>query len=99
MSNNNTYIQFSSEIYSVFEKDQPFPNQIEVTLTRSGNIDNYSNVEVNLASGTLQDAQLGADYDVPSGLPQTVIFSPGETSKNIIIDIYDDFQQEGTENV
>ncbi|MEA5533167.1 Calx-beta domain-containing protein, partial [Crocosphaera sp. XPORK-15E] len=94
MMNNNTYIQFSSATYSGFEEDQPYPNQIEITVTRSGNIDDYSNVEVHLGNRTAQEWS-----DFGGMFPQWIDFQPGETSKTIYLDVFDDFELEGTEDI
>ncbi|MDJ0846435.1 MAG: Calx-beta domain-containing protein, partial [Crocosphaera sp.] len=91
---NNTYVQFSSANYSGFEKDQPYPNQIEITVVRSGNLYDYSSVEVHLGNTT---AQQWSDFD--GIFPQVVDFQPGETSKTITLDIFDDSDFEGTENI
>ncbi|MGK7954762.1 MAG: Calx-beta domain-containing protein [Crocosphaera sp.] len=98
MSDNQTSIEFSSAKYSGFEKDQPFPNQIEVTVTRSGNTDHSSRFQVHLLTGIgMTTAQEGTDFDIMS--PEWLEFEPGETEKKVYIDIYDDFELEGTEKI
>ncbi|MGK7940024.1 MAG: Calx-beta domain-containing protein, partial [Crocosphaera sp.] len=96
MNNNQSYIEFSSANYSGIEKDQPFPNQIEVTVTRSQNIENFNSVELHLRRGKTT-AQEGIDFD--GMFLQSIDFETGQTEKKVYIDIYDDFELEGTEKI
>ncbi|MEL4895907.1 Calx-beta domain-containing protein [Crocosphaera sp. Alani8] len=94
MNNNQTFIEFSAAKYSVIEKDQPFPNELEITITRSGDTNNSDSVELHLGNTT---AQQGLDFD--GIFPQSVDFEPGQTEKKVYINISDDFELEGTENI
>ena len=90
-----TYIEFAQAKYSTVEFDfnNPF-QQVELTLTRSGNLNNFADVELQLVGGS---AQQYSDFDSPFGFPQLVSFASGEDSKTILIEIWDDFEIEGTE--
>ncbi|WP_107666987.1 Calx-beta domain-containing protein [Cyanothece sp. BG0011] len=94
MNNNQTSVQFSSAKYLGIEKDQPFPNQIEITVTRSGNTNNYDSVELHLGNRIAQEG-----FDFGGMFPQWIDFQPGQTEKKVYIDIYDDFELEGTESI
>ncbi|MDJ0845473.1 Calx-beta domain-containing protein [Crocosphaera sp.] len=93
MNNYQTIIEFSAANYSVLETEQPLLNPIEITVTRSGNIDQYNSIEIALGNGT---AEAGSDFEAT--FPRSVAFEPGQTEKKVYIDIYDDFELEGTEN-
>ncbi|ACK69192.1 Na-Ca exchanger/integrin-beta4 [Gloeothece citriformis PCC 7424] len=87
-------IEFSQILYSYSENSQIYPNQTSITLNRTGNIDNWSTVEVQLIGGS---AQQGSDFYL--SLPQSVTFAPGKTVEFFTIDIFDDGMIEGTETV
>ena len=53
-------------------------------------------MEVWLNGGT---AEPGLDFDIFSGIPQFVTFEPGQTIATIELDVFDDFDLEGTETV
>lgn len=67
-----------------------------VTLTRSGDTTNSSQVEVTITGGTATGG--GTDYD-DSTFPLTVTFNAGETSATVSLPIVDDGLNEGTETV
>ncbi|ACB49590.1 hypothetical protein cce_0239 [Crocosphaera subtropica ATCC 51142] len=94
MNHNQSSIQFSSAKYLGIEKNQPFPNQIEITVTRSGNLDNFNTVEVHLGNRTAQEG-----FDFSGIFPQWIDFEPGQTEQKIYIDINDDYELEGTEEI
>ena len=89
-------ISFAQAVYTTSESDQPYPNIATITLTRTGNLDNYSDVEVMLAGGSAME---GYDYASLFGLPQMVTFQPGEATQIIEFDIFNDGEIEGTETV
>ncbi len=96
LDNEMTYLEFESAKYSAFESNKTIPNHIEVTVNRLGNIDSYLDVEVQLGDSS---AQQGLDFDSPFGFPTWLSFSAGESNKTITIDIFDDFEIEGTETL
>ncbi len=64
-----------------------------VTVTRLGDTSGTTKVDVVAAGGT---ATAGTDF---SGLPTTVTFNPGETTKTVTISLADDATVEGDETV
>lgn len=66
-----------------------------VTLTRVGNLELTSTVEVELVNGS---ATPDVDYDA-SVFPQTIVFDPGETSQPLLVPITQDSEQEGDEDI
>lgn len=84
-------IQFGQTIYRVIEDDL----SAVVSLTREGNIETASSVEVSITGGT---ATAGEDYDA-TGFPVTAVFAAGETVTSVTIPIVNDDLEEGTESV
>ena len=95
-NNEVSYIEFSQALYSGIESDQPYPNEATITLTRIGNVNNWADVEVWLTGGS---AQQGLDFNSPYGFPHPVTFQPGEEIQTFSLDIFDDYEIEGTETV
>ncbi len=93
---NETFFSFSQAVYTASESDQPYPNLATITLTRSGNLDNYSDVEVMLTGGSATE---GNDYYSLLALPELVSFQPGQGTQTIEFDIMDDLEMEGTETI
>jgi Ca2+-binding RTX toxin-like protein len=83
-------VQFSQALYQVNENG----GSSTITLTRSNRVNGVSQVQVNATGGTASNS----DYDA-NGLPITVTFGIGETSKTIAIPILQDAQLEQTEFV
>ena len=95
LDNEVANVSFSQATYTVNENDLTYPNQAIITLTRTGNLNNYSDVEVWLTGGSAIE-----DLDYQSfGFPQYVTFYPGETTQTIEFEIWDDGEIEGTENI
>ncbi|MGK7956709.1 MAG: Calx-beta domain-containing protein [Crocosphaera sp.] len=94
MNNYQSVIEFSAANYLGTEKNQSSPNELEITVTRSGNIENSNNVEVQLGEGI---AEKGVDFD--GNFPIAVEFKPQETEKKVYLEIYDDLELEGTEDI
>jgi urease beta subunit len=86
-------IEFAEAAYSIQEGDTSVPNQVAITLTRSGNLSDYAEVEVNVTGGS---ATRGWDFDFPDPF---VRFEPGQTTQTFFVDIWDDPEIEGTETV
>ncbi|MEC4983364.1 MAG: Calx-beta domain-containing protein [Oscillatoria sp. PMC 1068.18] len=84
-------IQFGQTTYRVIENDL----SAVVTLTREGNIDTASSVQVSITGGT---ADAAADYDA-TGFPVTANFAAGETTTTFTVPIVNDTLEEGTETV
>ena len=88
-----SYIEFSQAVY---QGSDDSPNQVEITLTRSGDINSIADVEVLFKDGTATEAiDFGGSYD----MRQWVNFNPGETTKTLTVDIYSDIEIEGIETV
>lgn len=66
-----------------------------VTLSRTGDTTNASEVSVSIAGGTASGA---SDYQ-SSGFPMAVTFASGETTKTVPVDIVDDGDVESTETI
>ncbi|MEM9276374.1 MAG: Calx-beta domain-containing protein, partial [Cyanobacteria bacterium P01_F01_bin.143] len=86
-----SYFDFAQIVYQGAENQQA-----EVNITRSGNLFNYTDVEVYWSDVTATE---GLDYLNPFGQPQLVSFAPGEDTQTIVFDILDDPEFEGTETV
>ncbi|MEO1296325.1 MAG: Calx-beta domain-containing protein, partial [Cyanobacteria bacterium J06636_16] len=82
-------VAFSQAEYAVNET----AGQATLTLTRSGNLDDFDLIELIATEGS---ASPGADFFPPN---QLVEFLPGETSKTIALDIASDSLVEGTEAI
>ena len=93
---NETYIEFSQVLYTVSESEQFYPNLATITLTRTGNLNNYADVEVWLTGGSAEE---GSDYYGLFGSPHYVTFYPGEETQTIEFEIWDDGEIEGTETI
>ena len=93
---NESYVEITQPVYTAIESDQIFPNLATITITRMGNIDSFADVEVSVIGGS---AQQGLDFDSPFGLPQNILFEPGQNTQTLEIDIFDDFDLEGTETI
>ena len=85
-------IQFSQASYLVNEDSG---DSMAVTLTRFGDTDASSEVQVTITGG---NATAGSDYD-DSSFPLTVIFDPDATSETITIPILPDDLEEGVETI
>jgi Ca2+-binding RTX toxin-like protein len=83
-------VQFAQALYQVNENG----GSSIITLTRSNRANGVSQVQVNVTGGTASSS----DYNA-SGLPPTVTFGIGETSKTIAIPIVQDAQLESTESI
>ncbi|MEL7314482.1 MAG: Calx-beta domain-containing protein, partial [Cyanobacteria bacterium J06559_3] len=100
IDNDVPYIEFAQAKYTVAEEDatgvNPYPQQLQIALTRSGNLDRGADVKVEIAGGS---ATLDNDYSPFDGLPLEVFFNPGEQTKTITLDIFPDWEFEGTETI
>ena len=85
------YVEFTQAQYQVNEES---PNQVEITLTRSGQVDISAEVEVSITGGTAT-----ADEDYATLFPQYVYFAPGETTQTLTVDVFSDMEVEGLETV
>ncbi|MDA1277691.1 MAG: hypothetical protein O2960_27140 [Verrucomicrobia bacterium] len=82
-------IEFSSAVFFAFENS----GQATVNVTRSGDTASAVSVEYTMSSRLATD---GADYTAQSG---TLAFAPSQTSKTIVIPLFDDAEAEGSEPV
>ncbi|KAK7113072.1 sodium/calcium exchanger 1-like [Littorina saxatilis] len=80
-------IQWASSASAVLEKD----GEVSLILMRTGNLDNRVLVRVETIDGT---AEAESDY-IP--YKETLVFEPGETSKNVDVKIVDDNEWEPDE--
>ncbi|MEG4818339.1 Calx-beta domain-containing protein, partial [Microcoleus sp. K5-D4] len=87
-------INFSQATYQVNESRTGIV-QKQITLTRTGNLSNFSRVDLPFPTGS---ATFGTDWNVPPLSPE-LIFNPGENSKTFTIDVFPDGQVEGTEEI
>jgi uncharacterized delta-60 repeat protein len=85
----NDRIQFAAAAYSAGEADVA----AAVTLTRTGGVRGTVSVTLQAAGGT---ATPGVDY---AGLPLTVAFAEGETTKTVVLPLVNDGLVEGNETV
>lgn len=83
-------ISFSSSSYTVGEAD----GTVTVTVTLSQSSSSTVTVDYATSDGSATGSDDGGDYGPVSG---TLLFSPGETTKTIVIDIYNDFCCESSE--
>ncbi|MEG4231900.1 Calx-beta domain-containing protein [Microcoleus sp. Pol11C3] len=88
-------VNFSPATYQVNESSTGIV-QKQITLTRTGNLSNFSTVWLERPTGS---ATLGIDWNVPPNFSPQLTFNPGENSKNLTIDILPDGQFEGTEEI
>jgi hypothetical protein len=86
---NDISLQFSQPTFSVTEG----ATEAEITVTRSGVLDNAVSATITLTNGTATSPE---DY---SNTPIQVKFAPGETAKTVGIPIADDAIVEGSETV
>ena len=86
-------IGFTSATYTINENPQNNGGSGSVTLTVTRSGDTTRQVNVNYATSS-ETATENADYQGQSG---TLVFNPGETSKQIVIPIFNDGQSEGDE--
>ncbi|ELS03113.1 Calx-beta domain-containing protein,putative calcium-binding protein [Xenococcus sp. PCC 7305] len=86
-------IESSQVVYTVSESELVYPNLATITLSRSGNLNNSSNIGVFLTGGT---AEQGLDYD-SFAFPFFVSFQPEQETQIIEFEIFDDYDLEGTE--
>ncbi|GAB4279156.1 MAG: hypothetical protein Fur0025_06170 [Oscillatoriaceae cyanobacterium] len=84
-------VEFAQATYSVSENG--VPARAEITLTRTGDVMNASEVQLNITGGS---ATQDADYIL---FKPTVIFNPWEESKTISLGIPWDSETEATEDV
>ncbi|MEO0984978.1 MAG: Calx-beta domain-containing protein [Cyanobacteria bacterium J06639_14] len=91
--NDVAVVEFGQLNYVADERTLSFPGQAVLTLTRSGNLDSYAQVELLATQGSAQE---GSDFFFFNPF---VEFNPGETSKSVVIDLSPDGMQEGTESV
>ncbi|MEG4146865.1 Calx-beta domain-containing protein, partial [Microcoleus sp. Pol12B5] len=87
-------INFSPATYQVNESRTRI-SQTQITLTRTGNLNNSSRVYLQPPTGS---ATFGTDWNTPNFSPE-LTFNPGENSKSFLIDILPDGQVEGTEEI
>ncbi len=78
---------------AVVEEGDTGSTSLTFTLTRTGDLDRTSRVDVATADGT---AEAGTDYAAWS---ETVTFAPGEASRTVTIDILSDTDFEADETV
>ncbi|HAC63540.1 MAG TPA: hypothetical protein DCF68_08360 [Cyanothece sp. UBA12306] len=88
-----SYIEFSQPVYQ--GSDETF-NQVEINLTRSGDIDSIADVEVLFKDGTATEA---IDFGGSYGIKEWVNFNPGDITKTLTVDIFSDMEVEGIETV
>ncbi|MEG5187567.1 Calx-beta domain-containing protein, partial [Microcoleus sp. B4-C3] len=88
-------INFSEATYQVNESRTGIV-QKQITLTRTGNLNNFSRVYLELPTGS---ATFRTDWDVPPNFSGELTFNPGENTKTFTIDILPDAQFEGTEEI
>ncbi|MEP6516960.1 DUF4347 domain-containing protein [Microcoleus vaginatus] len=88
-------INFSQATYQVNESPTGIV-QKQITLTRTGNLNTFSRVYLELPTGS---ATYGTDWNVPPNFSPELTFNPGENSKTFTIDIFPDGQFEGTEEI
>ncbi|MEG4517036.1 DUF4347 domain-containing protein, partial [Microcoleus sp. AT9_A5] len=88
-------VSFSPATYQVNESSTGIV-QKQITLTRTGNLSNFSTVWLERPTGS---ATLGIDWNVPPNFSPQLTFNPGENSKTLTIDILPDGQFEGTEEI
>ena len=91
LDNQTSYLEFAQANYIASEDSENPTNQLEITVTRTGNINEFANAEIQIINGTAFEGQ--DFYANP-----TVYFNPGETTATIYVDIIDDPEQEGTRN-
>ncbi len=63
---NESFIEFSQLLYTAIESELIYPNLVTLTLTRTGDLDSYSEVELQLTGGSAQE---GTDYASLFGYP------------------------------
>ncbi|MEG3893562.1 Calx-beta domain-containing protein [Microcoleus sp. MON2_D6] len=88
-------INFSPATYQVNESRTGIV-QKQITLTRTGNLNNFSRVYLERPTGS---ATLGTDWNVPPNFSPELTFNPGENTKTFTIDVFPDGQVEGTEEI
>ncbi|MEG4300995.1 Calx-beta domain-containing protein, partial [Microcoleus sp. Pol11C1] len=88
-------INFSQATYQVNESPAGLV-QKHITLTRTGNLNNFSRVYLEPPTGS---ATFGADWNVPPNFSPELTFNPGENSKTFTINVVPDAQVEGTEEI
>ncbi|MDJ0579530.1 Calx-beta domain-containing protein, partial [Crocosphaera sp.] len=84
MNNNNSYIEFAQAKYVTSEQEYPYMNQLEVTVTRSGNTNGYTTAMLEVVNGTAEEFN---DFYLSNIL---VDFMDGETEKTVLIEVPDD---------
>jgi Ca2+-binding RTX toxin-like protein len=88
-------INFSQATYQVNESPTGIV-QRQITLTRTGNLNNFSRVYLEPPTGS---ASFGIDWNVPPNFFPELTFNLGENSKTFTINILPDGQFEGTEEI
>ncbi|MGF1495579.1 MAG: Calx-beta domain-containing protein, partial [Elainellaceae cyanobacterium] len=91
-----SFIEFAGASYFISEPDSPTPNQIAITLLRSGNLEQVAAAELSITGSMAQE---DVDYQLPFFLPQDVVFESGEAQKTIVVEIQNDMDWEGLETV
>lgn len=91
IQSDDAVFSFTAPGYSVFENVQD--GRFVLPVTRQGDLSFQTTVTVAVTDGT---ATTGQDY---TGGITPLVFTPGETVKNVIIPISDDGQDEGEETV
>ena len=94
LDNDVAYLEFESATYSGTEQNNTsYPNQIAITVTRSGLTDIPVNAEIQIGNGSASEFNDFYIFD------PWVNFEAGETSKTIYVEINDDSELEGTETI
>jgi hypothetical protein len=92
-ANATSFMQFGSLTYGVIEGDTPLGNgQVQVTVTRTGNLSSPATVDYQTQDGTASDR---GDYDTARG---TLRFAAGQGSASFFVMINDDAYLEGSED-
>jgi hypothetical protein len=94
-NNESAIVGFSQANYSVNESRLSIV-PATITLTRSGNLNNSSEVQIAYPTGS---ATADADWNTPPGFSPIITFNPGESSKTFTINILPDDLTEGTEEL
>jgi hypothetical protein len=88
------WVELSSSSYTVGEAD----GTVTITVTLSASSSNTITVDYATSDGTATgDSNGGADGGDYATVSGTLTFSPGQTSKTIVVDVYDDFCCESNE--
>jgi hypothetical protein len=91
----DTTISFLQATYKV-DESRTGVVQKEITLTRTGDLDNISTVYLEPPTGS---ATLGTDWNFPPNFSREITFNPYQDRKTFTIDILSDRQAERTEEI